>query len=60
SLQVVGMLSQRLGYTLEHARSTLESLPQTVPLKLYALYAARTARLLEANGVETRVVQIEQ
>jgi hypothetical protein len=24
------------------------------------LYAARTARLLNANGVETRVVQIEQ
>jgi hypothetical protein len=33
------MLSQRLGYTLEHARSTLENLPQTVPLRLYGMYA---------------------
>jgi Trk K+ transport system NAD-binding subunit len=57
SLQVVGMLSQRLGYTLEHARSTLESLPQIVPIHLYGLYASRTARLLNANGVETRVVE---
>jgi hypothetical protein len=59
SLQVVGMLSQRLGYTLEHARSTLESLPQIVPLPLYSVYASRTARLLNANGVETRVVERE-
>jgi Trk K+ transport system NAD-binding subunit len=57
SLQVVGLLSQRLGYTLEHARSTLESLPQVVPLRLYPMHAARTSRLLNANGVETRVVE---
>jgi Trk K+ transport system NAD-binding subunit len=56
SLQVVSVLSQRLGYTLEHARATLETLPQIVPIHLYGLYASRTARLLNANGVETRVV----
>lgn len=59
SLQVVGMLSQRLGYTLEHARSTLENLPQIVPLPLYSVYASRTTRMLNANGVETRVVERE-
>jgi Trk K+ transport system NAD-binding subunit len=59
SLQVVGMLTQRLGYTLEHARSTLENLPQIVPLPLYSVYAGRTARMLNANGVETRVVERE-
>jgi Trk K+ transport system NAD-binding subunit len=59
SLQVVGMLSQRLGYTLAHAHATLENLPQTVPLPLYGLYAARTAKLLDANGVETRIIDRE-
>jgi hypothetical protein len=59
SLQIVGLLSQRLGYTLDHARSTLASLPQLVPLRLYPMHAARTARLLNANGVETRVVERE-
>ncbi|HEY2735157.1 MAG TPA: NAD-binding protein, partial [Polyangiales bacterium] len=56
SLQIVGTLSQRLGYTLEQARVVLDNLPQRVPLRLYGLYAARTAKLLSANGVETRIV----
>jgi hypothetical protein len=41
---------------LEQARAVLDSLPQRVPLRLYGLYAVRTAKLLNANGVETRVV----
>lgn len=59
SLQVVGMLHHRLGYTLAHAHSLLENLPQVVPLRLYGVYASRTARLLNANGVETRVIERE-
>jgi Trk K+ transport system NAD-binding subunit len=54
SLQIVGMLAQRLGYTLEQARAVLDSLPQRAHIRLYGLYATRTARLLSANGVETR------
>jgi Trk K+ transport system NAD-binding subunit len=59
SLQVVGMLSQRLEYTLEQGHAALESLPQVVPLRLYGRYAARIARMLDANGVVTRVVRVE-
>jgi len=60
SLQVVGMLSQRLDYTLEQGHAALESLPQVVPLRLYGRYATRTARLLDANGVVTRVVRVDE
>jgi Trk K+ transport system NAD-binding subunit len=59
SLQIVGMLAQRLGYTLEQARAVLDSLPQRAHIRLYGLYASRTARLLSANGVETRAERIE-
>jgi Trk K+ transport system NAD-binding subunit len=51
-MQVVGTLAQRFGYTLERARDVLEHLPQTVPERLYGLYARRTYRLLLANGVQ--------
>jgi Trk K+ transport system NAD-binding subunit len=54
-LQVVGILANRLGYSLEQARATLAHLPQTVPLRLYGVHAARTQRLLHANGVQTRL-----
>jgi len=54
-LQVVGILANRLGYSLEQARATLARLPQTVPLGLYGVHAARTQRLLHANGVQTRL-----
>ena len=50
-LQVVGMLTQRLGYTLEQARDLLANLPQRVPQRLYGLYGLRTQRALRANGV---------
>lgn len=50
-LQVVGLLSQRFGYTLEHARAVLQALPQPAPERMYGLYARRTYRLLRANGV---------
>jgi Trk K+ transport system NAD-binding subunit len=52
-MQVVGTLAQRFGYTLERARDVLANLPQTVPERLYGLYARRTYRLLQANGVQT-------
>jgi Trk K+ transport system NAD-binding subunit len=51
-MQVVGTLAQRFGYTLERARDVLNHLPQTVPERLYGLYARRTYRLLLANGVQ--------
>jgi Trk K+ transport system NAD-binding subunit len=54
SLQIVGTLAQRLGYTLEQARALLDTLPQRTHMRLYGLYATRTARLLSANGVEAR------
>jgi Trk K+ transport system NAD-binding subunit len=50
-LQLVGLLSQRFGYTLEHARAILQRLPQIVPQRMYGLYARRTHRLLRANGL---------
>jgi hypothetical protein len=50
-LQVVGLLVQRFGYTLEEARSVLKTLPQLAPQRMYGLYARRTFRLLRANGV---------
>jgi Trk K+ transport system NAD-binding subunit len=57
-LQVVGILANRLGYSLEQARATLAHLPQTVPLRLYGVHAARTQRLLHANGVQTHLEQL--
>jgi hypothetical protein len=57
SLQLVGILAQRLGYTLEQARALLDALPQRVHAPLYALHATRTARLLNASGVEARAVK---
>jgi Trk K+ transport system NAD-binding subunit len=50
-LQVVGLLVQRFGYTLEEARTVLRSMPQLAPQRMYGLYARRTYRLLRANGV---------
>ena len=50
-LQVVGILTQRFGYTLEQARDVLAHLPQPAPQRMYGLYARRTYRLLHANGV---------
>jgi Trk K+ transport system NAD-binding subunit len=50
-LQVVGLLVQRLGYTLEEAHGVLKNLPQPAPQRLYGLYVRRTFRLLRANGV---------
>jgi Trk K+ transport system NAD-binding subunit len=57
-LQVVGVLAQRFGHTLEQANSVLADLPQTVPLRLYGLYARRTCRVLQANGVECSLRRI--
>jgi hypothetical protein len=34
-LQVVGLLVQRFGYTLEEARTVLRSLPQLAPQQMY-------------------------
>ena len=50
-MQVVGLLVQRFGYTLEEARTVLRSMPQLAPQRMYGLYARRTYRLLRANGV---------
>lgn len=50
-LQVVGLLVQRFGYSLEEARTVLKALPQLAPQRMYGLYARRTFRLLRANGV---------
>jgi hypothetical protein len=50
-LQVVGILTQHFGYTLEQARDVLANLPQAAPQRMYGLYARRTYRLLQANGV---------
>jgi Trk K+ transport system NAD-binding subunit len=57
-LQVVGMLTQRFGYTLEHAREVLANLPHRVPERLYGLYARRTYRLLQANGLTTTLRRV--
>jgi hypothetical protein len=48
---VVGLLSQRFGYSLEQARALLHRLPQPAPQRMYGLYARRTYHLLRANGV---------
>lgn len=57
-LQVVGMLAQRFGYTLEHAREVLANLPHRIPERLYGLYARRTHRLLQANGLTTTLRRV--
>jgi Trk K+ transport system NAD-binding subunit len=55
---LVGVLAQRLDYTLEQAREALAHLPHRVPQRLYALHALRTERLLESNGVEVSVERV--
>jgi hypothetical protein len=50
-LQVVGILAQHFGYTLEQAREMLAGLPKSASQRLYGLYARRTHRVLQANGV---------
>ncbi|MET0388087.1 MAG: NAD-binding protein [Polyangiales bacterium] len=50
-LQIVGILTQRFGYSLEQARDVLAHLPQPAPQRMYGLYARRTYRMLQANGV---------
>jgi Trk K+ transport system NAD-binding subunit len=50
-MQVVGVLTHRFGFTLEQARDVLANLPQPAPQRMYGLYARRTYRLLQANGV---------
>jgi Trk K+ transport system NAD-binding subunit len=57
-LQVVGMLTQRFGFTLEQARDVLANLPQRAPERLYGLYARRTYRLLQANGLQATLRRV--
>lgn len=57
-LQVVGMLTQRFGYSLEQAREVLANLPHRVPERLYGLYARRTHRLLQANGLSATLRRV--
>jgi Trk K+ transport system NAD-binding subunit len=52
-LQLVGLLAQRLGYTLERARDVLGHLPHCVPRRLYGLYGHRTQRALRASGLQS-------
>jgi Trk K+ transport system NAD-binding subunit len=57
-LQVVGMLTQRFGFTLEQARDVLANLPQRAPERLYGLYARRSHRLLQANGLQATLRRV--
>jgi hypothetical protein len=57
-LQVVGLLTQRFGFTLEQARDVLANLPQRAPERLYGLYARRTYRLLQANGLQATLRRV--
>jgi Trk K+ transport system NAD-binding subunit len=50
-LQIVGLLTQHFGYTLDEAQNVLANLPQNAPQRMYGLYARRTFRLLQSNGV---------
>ncbi|HKP58483.1 MAG TPA: hypothetical protein VJV78_17275, partial [Polyangiales bacterium] len=60
SVQLAGMLSHHLGYTLEQAHKALEHLPHTAPLRIYGRYAMRTARLLDTSGLSTQVVRSDE
>jgi Trk K+ transport system NAD-binding subunit len=59
-LQVVGMLTQRLGYTLESARDVLAHLPQRVPQRFYGLYGLRTQRALRVNGLQASLRRVDE
>lgn len=55
TLQVVGVLSRNLDYTLVQAHALLRETPVSLPDKLYPIHALRTKHLLETNGVQVSV-----
>jgi Trk K+ transport system NAD-binding subunit len=49
-LVISALLVQQLAYTLEHAQALLDSLPQTLPERLYPHHAERLCLALERGG----------
>jgi Trk K+ transport system NAD-binding subunit len=60
SVQIAGLLCHWLGYSLEQGHAAIEHLPHLTPLRLYGRYAMRAAKVLDASGLETRVVRAEE
>ena len=54
-LVISALLVQQLAYSLEHAQSLLESLPRTLPQRLYPHQAERLCVALESAGAATRL-----
>jgi Trk K+ transport system NAD-binding subunit len=54
-LVISALLVQQLGYSLEHAREMLESLPRILPQRLYPHQAERLCLALERAGATARL-----
>jgi Trk K+ transport system NAD-binding subunit len=59
-LVIAALLVQQLGYSLEHARAMLESLPLTIPEKLYQHQAERLCTALERAGATARLLLLQE
>jgi Trk K+ transport system NAD-binding subunit len=57
-VELVGLLRHWLGYSLEQGHAVLERLPHVSP-PLYGRHAVRSARALDASGLETHVERVE-
>lgn len=58
-VQIVGVLSRSLGWTLAEAHALLRAAPITLPKRLYPIHALRTMRLLQTRGVQVRLGGVE-
>lgn len=54
-LQVVGVITRNLGYTIMQARTLLRAAPIALPEPVYPIHAQRVARLLHSSGVQASV-----
>jgi Trk K+ transport system NAD-binding subunit len=50
-VQVVGVLSRTLGYTLSEAHALVRSIPITLPERVYRIHGQRSRRPLEGDGL---------
>lgn len=57
-VQLVSILNQRLGLSLEAAYTALDSLPHRLPEKLYGLHARRMQDTLSRAGIEVRIEHV--
>jgi hypothetical protein len=60
SVQVAGLLSHWLGYSLEQGHAAIEHLPHVTPVRLYGRHVMRAARVLDTSGLETRVIRADE